>query len=311
MLSLPLLQVLPADSAATAEVSSLVENMTAPITRSGIDLEATLLSLADGALNFGVRMLVALVLLFAGRYAIRLLNRIIHRILERRGIEGVAISLLDSIIKALLYVLLGIGMATVLGVKSVSFAAVLASMGLAIGMALSGQLQNLAGGVILLISKPFKIGDAVEAQGQTGIIRAVSLFHTRLNTPDNRTIYIPNGILSSGVIMNMTEANTRRVEWIIGIDYDSDYIKAKAVLTRLLRTEDRVLTTPEPVVSLHNLGASSVDIIVRAWVPKEEYWSVYWDMNERIFSTFGVEGISFPFPQVTISQRTPASMTKA
>ena len=200
-----------------------------------------------------------------------------------------AVTLLDSLFSALCYIALGLTLAGILGVKSVSFAAVLASMGLAVGMALSGQLQNLAGGVIIMVTKPFGIGDFISAQGSEGTVRAVKLFHTEVLTPDNKTTFIPNGVLSSNVIVNFSHEGLRRVEWTIGIE-------------SLLQRDERILTSPEPTIVLHQLNSSSVDILVRAWVASGDLWAVYWDFNERVYAAFNEQGIGFPFPQLTLHQ---------
>ena len=197
---------------------------------------------------------------------------------------------------------LGIILASILGVKSVSFAAVLASMGLAVGMALSGQLQNLAGGVIIMVTKPFGIGDFISAQGVEGTVRSVRLFHTEVLTPDNKAVFIPNGTLSSSLVTNFSHEDIRRVEWTIGIEYDEDYQRVRQVILALLQQDERILTTPEPVIVLHNLNSSSVDILVRAWVASGDLWPVFWDFNERVYADFNAKGIGFPFPQLTVHQ---------
>ena len=175
-------------------------------------------------------------------------------------------------------------------------------MGLAVGMALSGQLQNLAGGVIIMVTKPFGIGDFISAQGSEGTVRAVKLFHTEVLTPDNKTTFIPNGALSSNVIVNFSHEGLRRVEWIIGIEYDEDVTRVRGVIQSLLQRDERVLTSPEPTIVLHQLNSSSVDILVRAWVASSDLWAVYWDFNERVYAAFNEQGIGFPFPQLTLHQ---------
>lgn len=297
------MQILPADSTATAQISNITEGLTAPLGAEGFDFAGLTAGWLTAAINFGVRVALAILLFFVGRYVIKMIRRLVHRLLKKKNIEGVAISLLDSIFTALLYIGLGIGIALALGIQSASFAAVIAAMGLAVGMALSGQLQNLAGGVIIMLTQPFKIGDAIDAQGQIGVVRAVSLFHTHISTFDNKSIYIPNGILSSGVITNVSEASTRRVDWTFSIDYSSDYERAVAILRAIIRSEDRILSDPEPTVAMNQLSPSSVDIVVRAWVKSDDYWDVYWRLNEQVFKAFPEQGVKFPFPQLMISQR--------
>ena len=241
-------------------------------------------------------------LFWLGRIVIRWISRLFDKFLRRRSFDGVAITLLDSLFTALLYVTLGIILASILGVKSVSFAAVLASMGLAVGMALSGQLQNLAGGVIIMVTKPFGISDFISAQGIEGTVRAVRLFHTEVITPDNKAVFIPNGTLSSSLVTNFSHEELRRVEWTIGIEYDEDYQRVRQVILALLQQDQRILTTPEPVIVLHKLNDSSVDILVRAWVASDDLWPVFWDFNERVYADFNAKGIGFPFPQLTVHQ---------
>lgn len=299
-----LAQVLPVDSSAVESANSIVAGMTAPVlTEKNFQLERLLHEWGEAFVNFGIRVVLALLLFFLGAWLIKRLRRFIERILLRRQIEGVAISLINSIVVALLYIALGIGIASTLGVQSVSFAAILASMGLAIGMALSGQLQNLAGGVIIVLTKPFSIGNYIEAQGVQGSVRSVTLFHTIITTPENKVIYIPNGGLSNNVIVNFNEATTRRLEWVIGIDYDSDADKALALLQELLRRDERIMQTPEPYVAVQTLGPSSIDLVVRAWVDREQVIVVSHDFNKAVLDAFKATGISFPFPQLTISKR--------
>lgn len=299
-----LADILPVDSAQTSGVRNALGSATQPL---NLDYQHWfgrdhLESWINGAINFGVRVLLVLVLFWLGRIVIRWIGRLFDKFLRRRAFDGVAVTLLDSLFTALLYVTLGIILASILGVKSVSFAAVLASMGLAVGMALSGQLQNMAGGVIIMVTKPFGIGDFISAQGIDGTVRAVRLFHTEVLTPDNKAVFIPNGILSSNLVTNFSHEDLRRVEWTIGIEYDEDFQRVRQVILDLLTQDERIRTTPEPVVVLHNLNSSSVDILVRAWVASGDLWNVFWSFNERVYADFNAKGIGFPFPQLTIHQ---------
>lgn len=299
-----LADILPVDSAQTSGVRNALGSATQPL---NLDYQHWfgrdhLESWINGAINFGVRVLLVLVLFWLGRIVIRWIGRLFDKFLRRRAFDGVAVTLLDSLFTALLYVTLGIILASILGVKSVSFAAVLASMGLAVGMALSGQLQNMAGGVIIMVTKPFGIGDFISAQGIDGTVRAVRLFHTEVLTPDNKAVFIPNGILSSNLVTNFSHEDLRRVEWTIGIEYDEDFQRVRQVILDLLAQDERIRTTPEPVVVLHNLNSSSVDILVRAWVASGDLWNVFWSFNERVYADFNAKGIGFPFPQLTIHQ---------
>ena len=304
-MALPLLSaVLPVDSTATTQLTTALGTATQPLE---LDVNnwfsrAMMNDWLNSGINFGIRVVLAILLFLIGRWVIRRLLRIFERILKRREIDGVAVTLLGSVLTALLYIALFLTLGGVLGVKSVSFAAVLASMGLAVGMALSGQLQNLAGGVIIMVTKPFSIGDYILAQTAEGSVRAVSLFYTEILTPDNKRIFIPNGILSSGVMVNYSHEETRRIEWTIGIEYDEDFARVRSAIESLLESDERVLKTPEPTIVLHNLNSSSVDVLVRAWVRSDDLWPVFWDFNRRVYEDFNKRGISFPFPQLTVHQ---------
>lgn len=305
MISIPLLaDILSVDSTATSGVATALGTATQPLE---LDVNkwfsrAMMNDWLNSGINFGIRVVLAILLFLIGRWVIRRLLRIFERILKRREIDGVAVTLLGSVLTALLYIALFLTLGGVLGVKSVSFAAVLASMGLAVGMALSGQLQNLAGGVIIMVTKPFSIGDYILAQTAEGSVRAVSLFYTEILTPDNKRIFIPNGILSSGVMVNYSHEETRRIEWTIGIEYDEDFARVRSAIESLLESDERVLKTPEPVIVLHKLNSSSVDVLVRAWVRSDDLWPVFWDFNRRVYEDFNKRGISFPFPQLTVHQ---------
>lgn len=297
-------QILPADSAAGSELKEAIGAATQPL---NLDIKhwfsrSMLEEWLNAGINFGLRVILVVVLFWLGKVVITRLKKIFNGILRRRNIEGVAVSLLDSVFTAILYIALFLFLAGVLGVKSVSFAAVLASMGLAVGMALSGQLQNLAGGVIIIVTKPFKLGDFISSQGTDGTVKAVRLFHTEVLTPDNKAAFIPNGLLSSNNIINYSHENIRRVEWTIGIEYNEDFDRARNLLRSIIESDARILKTPDYTIALLSLGASSVNIVIRAWTANETYWDVFLDINERIYKEFNAAGIGFPFPQLTIHQ---------
>ena len=297
-------QILPADSAAGSELKEAIGAATQPL---NLDIKhwfsrSMLEEWLNAGINFGLRVILVLVLFWLGKVVITRLKKIFNGILRRRNIEGVAVSLLDSVFTAILYIALFLFLAGVLGVKSVSFAAVLASMGLAVGMALSGQLQNLAGGVIIIVTKPFKLGDFISSQGTDGTVKAVRLFHTEVLTPDNKAAFIPNGLLSSNSVINYSHENIRRVEWTIGIEYNEDFDRARNLLRSIIESDARILKTPDYTIALLSLGASSVNIVIRAWTANETYWDVFLDINERIYKEFNAAGIGFPFPQLTVHQ---------
>ena len=226
----------------------------------------------------------------------------VARLLAKRHVDASIQSFVKSLVNILLTILLIIAVIGKLGVETTSFAALLASAGVAIGMALSGNLQNFAGGLIVLLLRPYKVGDLIESQGITGTVREIQLFHTILTTGDNKIIYIPNGALSSGTVTNYSREATRRVEWIIGVEYGENFDKVEETTRRIIAEDKRILSDPAPFVALHALDASSVNVIIRAWVKSEDYWGVYFDMNKTIYSVFNKEGIGFPFPQLTVHQ---------
>lgn len=258
--------------------------------------------LIDLCISAGKNILIAIVVYFVGRFLISLLQRLMANMLERRKVEVSIQIFLKSTVSILLNVLLIISVVGALGINTTSFAALLASAGVAIGMALSGNLQNFAGGLIILFFKPYKVGDWIEAQGISGSVTAIQIMHTIVTTADNKVVYIPNGAMSSGVITNYSRMDTRRVEWIVGVDYGEDIDKVKGVAESLIQNDSRILKDPAPIVALHALDASSVNVTIRVWVANKDYWDVYFEMNKKIYEEFNRQGINFPFPQLTIHQ---------
>ena len=258
--------------------------------------------LIASGVSLGKSILTAAIIYFIGRYVIKGVNKLVARMMAKRDLDPSVRSFLGSAVNIVLVIFLVIAIIGALGIETTSFAALLASAGVAIGMALSGNLQNFAGGLLILLLKPFKVGDYVEAQGLSGTVKEIQIFHTILTTPDNKVNYIPNGALSNGVLTNYSNQVTRRVEWIISIEYGEDYEKAKAVIETILANEPRILEEPSTLIALGALADSSVNITVRAWVNSSDYWSVYFDMNKTIYATFNKEGIGFPFPQLTVHQ---------
>lgn len=258
--------------------------------------------LKDWGIDAGGRVLGALIVFIVGRFLVSFLNKMVARLLARRKVEPSVQTFVKSLVNILLTVLLIVAVVSKLGVETTSFAALLASAGVAVGMALSGNLSNFAGGLIVLLLRPYKVGDWIEAQGVSGTVREIQIFHTILTTADNKVIYIPNGALSSGTVINYSREDTRRVEWIIGVEYGENFDKVESTVRRVLAADARVLATPEPFVALHALDSSSVNVVIRVWVKKDDYWSVYFDLNKTIYAVFNEEGIGFPFPQLTLHQ---------
>ena len=273
------------------------ELLTSP---SNVSLDVFLTKMIDLGISVGSKILLAIVVFIVGRWIVRRLNKLLAKILEKRHVEASLSTFVKSLVNITLTLLLIIVVIGVLGIETSSFIALFASAGVAIGMALSGTLQNFAGGVMILLFKPFKVGDTIEAQGQSGTVREIQIFNTILATPDNKIIIIPNGGLSTGLMKNYSREATRRVDWEFGIAYGDDYTKARAVIARLLDADGRVLKDPAYFIALTSLGESSVNIVVRAWVNAGDYWGVYFDMNEKVYKTFAEENLNIPFPQLDV-----------
>lgn len=250
----------------------------------------------------GKSILLALAIFIVGRYIIKLINKLVAGMLERRNVEPTIQSFLKSFINILLTILLIITVVSALGVNTTSFAALLASAGVAVGMALSGNLQNLAGGIILLLFKPYKVGDYIDAQGISGTVKAIQIFHTLLTTVDNKEIYVPNGALSSGNVVNYSKNPLRRVDFTVGVEYGTEIEKVKKVTMDIINADSRILKDPAPFVAVCELADSSVNFTVRVWVDAANYWGVFFDMNEKIYTEYNKQGIGFPFPQIQVHQ---------
>lgn len=256
----------------------------------------------DLGVEAGKSIIIAIIIYFVGKGLISLINRMLVGMMVRKNIDPAIQSFTKSLVNILLMVLLVISVVSALGVNTTSFAALLASAGVAVGMALSGNLQNLAGGIVILLFRPFRVGDYIEAQGTGGTVTEIQIFHTILTTADNKKIYLPNGALSSGNITNYSKEPLRRVDFTVGVEYGEDIDKVRKALSDILSMDERVLLEPAPVIVLGSLADSSVNMSVRVWVKSENYWSVYFETNEKIYNEFNRLGINFPYPQLTIHQ---------
>lgn len=265
-------------------------------------LEGFINSLIEQGSHLGWTIIKAVIVFVVGRFVIQMINKLVRRVLTKRDFDPSVKTFVGSLVNVTLMVLLIISVVGALGVQTTSFAALLASAGVAIGMALSGNLSNFAGGLIILLFKPYKVGDWIESQNVSGTVKEIQIFHTILTTADNKVIYIPNGALSSGVVTNYSYQVTRRVEWVIGIDYGEDYEKVQQLILDILAQDTRILNDPTPFVALHALSTNSVNVVARVWVNSGDYWGVYFDINKAIYERFNAEGIDFPFPQLTVHQ---------
>ena len=267
---------------------------------SSINMNQALEKLIDFSIDAGKDILIAVLIYVIGRFIIKYINKLVAKIMEKRKLETSVQTFLRSLLNILLNLILAFAIIGKLGVETTSFAALLASAGVAIGMALSGNLSNFAGGLIILVFKPFKVGDYIEGAGVSGTVQEIQIFHTILVTPDNRVIFAHNGSLSSNAVINYSKKDIRRVDFTFGVEYNEDFEKVKAVVQRIIDSDSRILKNPPFVIEIGALSASSVDITVRVWVKSSDYWNVFFWMNRTVYATFNEEGIGFPFPQLTI-----------
>lgn len=263
-------------------------------------LEKVLQKLIDMGLAAGKNILLAIVVYIAGRFIIKLINRLMLRTFARRKVELSVQTFLKSFINILLTIILIVSVISVLGINTTSIAALLASAGVAVGMALSGNLQNLAGGLIILVFKPYKVGDYIEAQGTQGTVREIQIFHTIVTRPDSTLAYVPNGAMSSGLITNYSRNELRRLDFVVGVDYGVDVSRVEEITRRIVDNNPIVLSDPAPFIAVDALAESSVNVLIRVWSKTTDYWKLYYDLRREIYDTYNREGIDFPFPQQTV-----------
>ena len=251
-------------------------------------------------LSLGGQVVLAILTLIIGLWIIGLIMKALKKNFKTKRVDETLQPFLFGILSYLLKIMLVISVMGMVGIQMTSFIAILGAAGLAVGMALSGTLQNFAGGVMLLILKPFKKGDYIEAQGYAGVVDEIQIFVTRLKTVDNRNIYIPNGGLSTGSLINFSQEPTRRVDFSFGIGYGDDIDKAKQVIADVIESSGKALKDPAPFIAVGELADSSVNITTRVWVNAADYWEVFFYMNENIKKEFDKQGISIPFPQTDV-----------
>jgi len=252
------------------------------------------------AVLYGPKLIGAILVWIIGGWVIKVIGRVVKRALNKGGADPSLKPFLTGIVNGLLKVMLVITVLGMLGIEMTSFIAIIGAVGLAIGLAMSGTLQNFAGGVMILIFKPFKVGDVIEAQGYAGSVSEIQIFNTILKTPDNKTIIIPNGGLSTSSMINYSTEAKRRVDWTIGVGYGDDLDKAREVIKRLCDEDLRILKDPDVFIAVSALADSSVNFTVRAWVNAPDYWGVYFELNEKVYKTFAKEGLNIPFPQMDV-----------
>lgn len=254
----------------------------------------------DLVVKYGPNLVYAFLTFIIGLWIIKILMGGFTKLMTKRNFEPTLASWLRAFLSAVLKIILIITALSMVGIEMTSFIAILGAAGLAIGLALQGTLQNFAGGIIILLFKPYKVGDFIDGAGYMGTVKEIQIFNTVLNTPDNKIIIIPNGPLATGSLINFSKEDNRRVDWTFGISYGDDFDKAKEVLTQLIKADNRIKSDPEPFIALHALADSSVNIVVRVWVNIADYWPVFFDMNEKVYKTFPKENLNIPFPQMDV-----------
>lgn len=252
------------------------------------------------AIEYGPQLILAIVVLIIGLWIIKKVVGVIDLGLEKSDTDPTLAKFLSSLASIVFKALLFISVAGMVGIETTSFIAILGAAGLAIGLALQGSLANFAGGVLVLMFRPYKVGDFVEAQGVMGTVAEIQIFNTVIRTGDNKRIIVPNGAISNGIITNFSAEEKRRVDFSFGIGYDDDIAKAKATLKRIMGEDSRIHGDPEPMVVVAELGDSSVNFTVRVWVDAGDYWGVYFDTTEKVKLVFDQENISFPYPQTDV-----------
>lgn len=251
-------------------------------------------------LSFSVSFIGALIFLFLGFWLSKLFVKFVRRVMTKKQADPGLISFVTSMINIALKVLIVISVLSMVGIAMTSFIAVLGAAGVAIGLAMQGTLSNFASGVMILIFRPYRVGDYVEAQGIQGSVKEIQIFNTIVTTVDNKTIIIPNGSLSTATLINYSKQTSRRVDWTVSVAYGTDYEYAKQIISEILNNDKRILDNPQPFISIDSLGDSSVNIVVRVWTNSQNYWDVYYDFNNNLYKTFNAKGIEFPFPQLDV-----------
>lgn len=285
--------ILP-DSVQKANLAKAVEKI------ATLDYHEVLQTMLSEAVWIVIKIVIALAIYFLGRWIVRRVVRLIDVAMERRKVDISLRSFMRNTVRVVFSLILVLIVVQTLGVNVTSLIAVFSAATLAIGMALSGTAQNFAGGVMILMMKPYRVGDYISAQGQSGTVREIKLFSTVITTTDNQTIYIPNNAIATAIIDNYTTAEQRRVDWTVGISYGDDVDIARETILAMLAADARILRETVPVVRVAALADSSVNLTVRAWVANADYWDVFFEYNERFYKELPKAGINFPFPQMDV-----------
>jgi small conductance mechanosensitive channel len=246
---------------------------------------------------YGLKILAAIAVFIVGRWVAKLMRKIVNKLMQNRKVDATITKFVANLTYIVLLTFFIIAALGLLGIQTTSFIAIIGAAGLAIGLALQGSLANFAAGFLLIIFRPFKVGDFIEAAGVAGTVEVIQIFTTELATPDNRTIIVPNSKLTGDNIINYSTKGTRRVDMVFGIGYEDDIDKARNIITEILSRDERVLKDPPMKIAVSELADSSVNFVARPWVNFSDYWSVYWETTETVKKQFDAQGISIPFPQ--------------
>lgn len=280
---------------------SLAQNLTQKVEQiKEMPLNEALEFVTRGVLGFFWDVLICIAIYLVARWIIRYIDRLLGRVFERKRVEISLGKFVRSLVRAALYVIVVITIVRKLGIDTSSFVALLASVGVAIGMALSGTLQNFAGGVMILLLRPFRIGDYVQTQGIEGSVKEIKLFNTVINTADNKLITLPNGPIVNNIINNFSAEKRRRVDMTVSISYGDDYDVARKAILDILSADSRIMQEPAPFVALGSLGDSAVNVTIRVWTASEDYWGVYFDLNEKFYKELPAKGVNFPYPHLDV-----------
>ena len=247
--------------------------------------------------TYGVKVVAAAIIFIVGRWLAKFLTSVLEQMMIRSGLDSMLVSFLRNIVYTAAMAFVFLAVLAKLGIQTTSFIAVLGAAGLAIGLALQGSLSNFASGVMLVLFRPFKVGDYIEAGGTSGTVEEMLIFSTKMKTPDNKAVFVPNGSITGGTIVNYSAKDTRRVDLVFGVSYEDDISKVKQIIDEVLNADDRILKDPAPTVGLAELGESSVNFVVRPWVSAADYWAVRFSLNETMKLRFDQEGVSIPYPQ--------------
>ena len=291
---LPLLQAQPADSLPDFDIKGIFDYLT------HTPAKALLSDTGHWFADLAVKLALCLIVFWLAKKGINFISNLLRTWMDRRRADRTVSHFLINLMRVILWLVVLWVLVSILDVDTASIVALFASAGLAFGLALSGTLQNFAGGIMILLFKPFRTGDYIFSQGEEGTVQEITIINTILTTPDNRTVYLPNGATFTGIVRNTSQQPTRRIEWMFSIGYANDYDHAKDLLLKLIAADSRILKDPAPFIALNKLSPTGVEIVARVWVKSADYWGVFYDLNEAVYKTFPINELSMPSPQMDV-----------